>query len=158
MKKSPWILAAVLLFASAAAFAQTPQSHPPLSQEALAAILGQPAASSCAVQPSGARQAAKRPAAPTGKSACTATALCGSSPSQSCSGNSSCSAIDQDCTNFETGSVTCDGVPTPCPNACSCSSLPFSQRQCCFCAQNGDCTSCCRCDGGTIGQCALQCS
>jgi hypothetical protein len=64
MKKT-WILACILLFVTVAAFAQKP-SQPPLSKEALAAILGQPAASSCATQPSGIRQAAKRPTILTG--------------------------------------------------------------------------------------------
>jgi hypothetical protein len=76
MKKNPWILACVLLFVSVAALAQTPRSHPPLTQEALAAILGQPVAGSCATQPSTAHQVAKRPTALTGKALCTATATC----------------------------------------------------------------------------------
>lgn len=50
MKKT-WIVACALLFVSVAGFAQTP-SQAPLSPEARAAILGEPAATgSCATQP-----------------------------------------------------------------------------------------------------------
>ena len=52
MKKA-CLIACALLFVSIAAFAQTP-SQAPLSPEARAAILGEPAATgSCATQPAG---------------------------------------------------------------------------------------------------------
>jgi hypothetical protein len=52
MKKT-WIVACALLFVSVAGFAQAP-SPAPLSPEARAAILGEPAATgSCATQPAG---------------------------------------------------------------------------------------------------------
>jgi hypothetical protein len=157
MKKAS-ILACILLFVSVAAFAQTP-SHPPLTQEALAAILGQPAASSCATQPSGVRQVARRPAILTGKSACTATANCGSDPARSCSGNSSCTAVDRDCSVNEQGHVTCDGVTTWCPTVCPspCAGLTGTQYQCCQCDQTGDCLHCCRCAGGNFADCLNNC-
>jgi hypothetical protein len=155
--KNPWILACVLLFVTVAAFAQTP-SRPPLTREALTAILGLPAASSCATQPSGVRQVAKRPAI-LGKSLCNAMASCGTDPSVSCSGSTSCIAVDADCTNFETGYVTCDGVTKSCPTQCNCDALiGMHNRQCCNCAQTGDCIDCCRCDGGGIFQCSQLCS
>jgi len=152
--KKPWIFACVLLFVAAAAFAQTP-SRPPLTQEALAAILGLPAASSCATPPSGVRQVARRPAILTGKALCTATSNC-QYTTVTCSSNvstSSCSAVDANCSAGVSGSVTCDGVTTSCPACCTGTTI---QVACCKCAQVGDCFSCCRCDGG--GRCALQCS
>src|SRR5262249_30894142 len=66
MKKAS-ILACSLLFVAVAGFGQA-QSQPPLSREALAAILGLPAASSCA-----AHYAAKTPAHVIAKSDCTGT-------------------------------------------------------------------------------------
>ncbi|HEX4959284.1 MAG TPA: hypothetical protein VF173_00500 [Thermoanaerobaculia bacterium] len=152
------ILACVLLFVAVAVFAQPP-SQPPLTREALAAILGQPAASSCATQPSDIRHAAKRPAI-TGKSLCTATANC-ESGTVSCSSNvnaSSCTAVDvnSNCSVNEPGHVTCDGVTTWCPIRCNCiiSGIEF---QCCKCAQTGSCTRCCRCNGGELDQCTMEC-
>jgi hypothetical protein len=149
MKKAS-ILACSLLFISVAAFAQTPQSHPPLTQEALAAILGLPAASSCAAQPSGVRQAAKRPAI-VGKATCTANCQFGGAVS--CSGTV-CNGVNASCSS-EPGHVTCDGVTTSCPACCTGTGR---QLACCQCDQTGDCTTCCRCDGGTVGHCAIVCS
>jgi len=151
MKKAS-ILACSLLFVSIAGFGQT-QSQTPLSREALAAILGLPAASSCAAQPAAARQVAKRPAIPTGKSLCTATATCQFGLTVSCSSNvnaANCSATNASCPS-QAGSVTCDNVTTPCQPCC-----PVAD-QCCKCDVTGDCMACCRCDGGSIGHCALQC-
>jgi len=155
MKKTS-ILACALLFVAVAAFAQVPPSQPSLTQEALAAILGLPAAGSCALQPSGVRQAAKRPAVLTGKSLCNATANC-QYTTVSCSSNisaSSCSATDAACPD-QAGSVTCDGVTTSCPECCT-GTLP-RQIACCQCAQTGDCNECCRCGGGTFSSCAKAC-
>src|SRR5262245_36154366 len=137
MKKAS-ILACSLLFASIAAFAQTPQSQPPLTQEALAAILGLPAASSCAVQASAARQVARRPAIPAGKSLCTATANCQFGRTVSCSSDvnaSNCSAVDSTCPSAP-GYVTCDGVTTSCPQCCTGGG---NQYWCCACDATNDC-------------------
>lgn len=158
MKKS-WILAGALLFVSAAAFAQTPPSHTPLTQEALTAILGLPAAGSCATQPSGVRQVAKRPAILTGKSACTATATCQFfGVTVSCAGNNNpgiCTSVDANCPAGEPGHVICDGVTTYCPACCTGAGPQF---QCCKCDEYGDCISCCRCAGGDLITCGQQCS
>src|SRR4051794_40847123 len=110
MKKAS-ILACALLFASVAALAQAPPSQPPLTQEALAAILGLPAASSCAAQPRGVQEVAKRPAIPSGKALCTATATCEFGRTVSCSSNissTSCTAVNASCQS-QSGYVTCDG-------------------------------------------------
>jgi len=156
--KKEWILACVLLFVSVAALAQTPQSQPPLSREALAAILGLPAASSCAMQPSGTRQVANRPATLTGKSLCTATANC-QFTTVSCSSDisaSSCTAVDANSSAGQPGYVTCDGHTTSCPACCT---GTVKQIQCCRCAQDpNDCVSCCVCGGGTFFRCSQGCS
>jgi len=156
MKKS-WILACVLLFATVAAFAQTP-SRPPLSREALAAILGQPVAGSCATQPADIRQVAKRPGAlPEKSTLCTATATCQFGNSVSCSSSvnaANCTAVNANC-NTEPGHVTCDGQTTSCP-AC-CSGTP-RQVSCCKCEQTGDCFACCFCGGGGPVACSRECS
>jgi hypothetical protein len=76
MKKA-WTIAFALLFASALGFAE-PASQPPLTSEALAAILSQPGTpGTCATQQSGAVFAAKRPGI--GLKA-TCTAACDSVP------------------------------------------------------------------------------
>lgn len=155
MKKA-WILTCVLLFVAVAGFGQT-QSPPPLTQEALTAILGLPAASSCAVQPSGVRQVAKRPAILTGKALCTATATCQFGTTVSCSSNvnaANCMAVNASCPS-EPGHVTCDSVTTSCPACCPIGTL--RQMACCHCDQTGDCNACCRCDGGSVGECSLAC-
>jgi len=152
--KKPWILACVLLVVAVAALAQTP-SRPPLTQEALAAILGQPAASSCATQTSGVRQVAKRPGILLEKSLCNATATCQNGSTVSCSSNvnaANCTAVNASCPS-EPGDVTCDGQTTSCPACCTGTA---HQIQCCNCDQTGDCMTCCRCDGGTISYCALH--
>jgi hypothetical protein len=153
--KNPWILACVLLFVTVAAFAQTP-SRPPLTREALAAILGQPAASSCATQSSGVRQVAKRPAALPEKALCNATVTCQFGTTVSCSSNvnaANCMAVNPSCMS-EPGHVTCDGQTTWCP-ACCTGTTPI-QKACCSCDATGDCMACCRCDGGGISFCALH--
>ncbi len=111
--KKLWVAACTLLVVSAAGFAQTPK-QPLLTQEALAAILGQPAAGSCAIQADGARQAAKRPKVPHEKSQCTATCESGT---LSCPSNpTNCSATNAACEiNNMPGYVTCDGVLYSCP-------------------------------------------
>lgn len=62
--------------------------------------------------------AAKRPSQGLEKSACNATANCWDGTTRSCSGNTSCSAVDSNCSGGQRGSVTCDGVTTQCPSCC----------------------------------------
>jgi len=156
------IIACTLLFIATAGFAET-ATPAPLSAKALAAILG-PAAvkSACALPQTGVVLAARRPRTGGGqtgggltKALCTATAAC-ESGTVYCEGNNSstsCSAYDRNCDLGEQGHVTCDGNTTWCPTACPCNDTPM----CCRCYANGDCMSCCRCDGGTLYQCAEQC-
>ena len=139
--KRAWSVVAVLLFVSAAGFAEP--SPAPLSEEALAVILGPSAAGpACAPQAAAApRPAGTKPAGRPGggveTSACNATAQCYSG-TVSCSGNSSCSAVDRNCAVPTAGYVICDGVYTGCNYGCS---------YCDQCAATGDCISCCQCDG-----------
>lgn len=152
------ILACVFLCASAASFAQTP-SQPPLTREALAAILGGPPVSgSCSPLASHVRFAAKQPRIGLEKALCTATANCFPG-TVTCSGYNSitsCSSADRNCPT-EQGHVTCDGHTTVCSAACTCTGTPL-QVACCMCAQTGDCFSCCRCDdAGHVAQCLLNC-
>ena len=72
-------------------------------------------------------------------SACTATATCGSSPSVSCSGNTSCTAIDQNCAGGIQGFVRCDNVTTncpACPSECDEGDIRFIPEGCC-CSPSG---------------------
>lgn len=86
-------------------------------------------------------------------SACGATANC-LSGTVSCTGNSSCDAVDQNCGTSQQGYVACDGVKTWCPTACDgCPLLDW----CCHCAATSDCFACCRCAGGTGMQCQAEC-
>jgi hypothetical protein len=160
--KRVWIVVCLctLALVSTPGFAQTP-SVATLTSEALAAILGPSAVAgsgSCAGQ-RGESLAVQRTTYGGGvgtDSICDATANCASGTVH-CEGNSVCSAVDRDCLSCEQGHVTCDGVTTWCPTACNCNSYFGIQRWCCLCACNGDCFSCCRCDGGGAGQCAFQC-
>lgn len=177
MKKEAWFVAcALLLCVSAAGFAQTA----PLTNEALAMILGQPAVKgACATQSSRVLFAAKGPGDGPGgvgqMSACTAQASCGSGVTPvSCSGNSTCSAIDRNCPS-QRGQVTCDGVTKTCAvcpvdycaqcastgdcvACCRCDGgTAIMCNNCCTCDATGDCMACCRCGGGTLSQCSRQC-
>ena len=144
--KRAWILAVALIFVSAAGLAQAP-SPAPLSDEALAAILGSPAAGgACAPRPEGVQFAAVRPGSNV-KSACTATAQCASG-TISCSGNSTCSAQDRNCAIPTNGKVTCDGVTTWCPSVCT---------VCDQCAATDDCVACCQCQGLSYILCVRAC-
>jgi hypothetical protein len=149
--RTAWMVACALLFLSVAGFA-APAPSAPLSSEALAEILGQPAVSGpCAGQPSEVSfvvlpthlsQSALE------KALCTATAHC-QSGTVSCTSNTSttsCSAADRNCSIAERGHVTCDGVTTLCPTPCS---------PCEICAATGSCFYCCKCEGGT--NCARSC-
>ena len=157
MKKA-WIVTCAILAVTAVAFAETP-SQPRLTSEALAVILSEPGGSgSCAPGESGAVFAAKRPS--TGmKAMCTATCDSGT---VSCTGTT-CTAANRNCDNGEVGHVTCvtNGVSstTSCTPACPapCSTGTIQERRCCQCDLTGDCISCCRCDGGTLSQCAMAC-
>ncbi|HSS77469.1 MAG TPA: hypothetical protein VLV54_12080 [Thermoanaerobaculia bacterium] len=90
------------------------------------------------------------------KSACTATANCGTGSPVSCSGTSSCTAVDRNCAAGVRGNVTCDGVKTKCQPACpvdcdalanqcaeTCGFCPITQFQCdpyiCHCDFNPNC-------------------
>jgi hypothetical protein len=150
------IFALTALFLSVAAFADTP-SVAPLTREALASILGQPAASgSCATQASGALFAAGGTGASLEKSACSATATCASG-TISCSGSGTCTAVDRNCSSGERGHVTCGsttGSTTSwCPTPCC-----YSSDWCCQCALTEDCFACCRCDGLGYVICTRDCS
>lgn len=148
MKKA-WIVASALVFVSVAGFAQVP-SQAPLTSEALAAILGSPAATgACATQQSGMLFAAKGAGNGPVKAACTATAAC-ETGTVSCSGTSSCTALDRNCASGVRGQVTCNGVTTLCPTVCGC-------NFCCQCAQTGDCFACCRCEGYPYIVCSRSC-
>ena len=143
-----WIVACVVLFASAPGFARTP-GKAPLSSEVVAAILG---GGACASQGSHAVFAAKGPAVDQSKSTCSATASCGGTATVSCNGTSSCSAQDRNCDLGIRGQVTCDTVTTQCSQACSCGTV-----FCCQCDATGDCFACCRCGGGSPGSCIISC-
>ena len=150
MKKAA-IIACSLLFVAVAGVAET-KSPPPLSAQAMAAILGQPAVQgSCPTPQSEVLFAARRPAVP---KSCSATATCASG-TVSCSvpgAGGTCTFANRDCSINERGHVTCNGVTTNCPTSC-CTPPVW----CCQCDNTGDCFSCCRCGGGGPGQCALQC-
>lgn len=154
--KSAWIVGSALLLVAAAGFASTP-SPSPLPD--LAFLLAQPAVTgACAVPQSEVRLAAKRPPRRPNleKALCTATVICDSGTVISCEGNSSstsCSAVDRDCSIFQRGSITCDGVTTVCPTHCPCD----ERGPCCRCDRYGDCMSCCRCGGGTFSECNAEC-
>jgi hypothetical protein len=147
MKKT-WIAALALALFAVAAFSQAP-SPAPLSNAALARILGEPAAATaaCRTRTSGVTFAARNPLP--SKSACTATANC-ESGTVGCSGNTSCSAYDRSCPG-EPGHVVCDGTSHYCATECppdDCTTGGPRQRACCRCAQTGDCLDCEFCDFG----------
>jgi hypothetical protein len=127
----------------------------PLSNEELTAILAQPTDGdgSCATRTEGALFALELPRPGLQRSACTAVANCASG-TVSCSGNSSCTAVDSNCDIGQRGQVTCDGVTTLCP-LCPCDDTPV----CCRCERDpGDCKACCRCAGGTFFECDEACN
>ncbi len=156
--KRVWIVVCTCTLAlCSVGFADTP-SPAPLSPEALAVILGPSAVSpACAARQGGSLAAGPNQRVEVAtKSICNATANCASG-TVSCNGNSICISVDRDCLNCEQGYVSCDGATTNCPTACNCSQFTGINRWCCQCACTGDCIACCRCDGGTLGQCAIQC-
>jgi len=132
MMRKVWLFACALFFVSVVSFAQTP-SPPPLTNEALAAILGQPVAGACAARTDGPREVAKRPARLGEKSVCNATAKCQlGAGSVSCSGNGTngCSSVDSNCAAGQPGYATCDGVTHWCPPCAECVGTCFSSVQC----------------------------
>jgi hypothetical protein len=157
--KTAMISAGILLLVSVVGHAQTPNPTP-LTPEALATILGAPATcGASAVKPSTALFVANRPRIGLEKSLCSATANCATG-TVSCQGNNSttsCSGFDRNCSLGERGHVTCDGITTSCPTACTVSDCTGIQKFCCLCAEMDDCYNCCRCSGGGPGQCAARC-
>jgi len=150
MKKAV-ILACTLAIVSAVCLAQAP-SVAPLSAQALAMILGQPAATgSCPLPQGNAVFAARRPAL---AKSCSATANCWDGSQVSCSftgAGGTCTATDSNCDAGVRGSVNCNGTVTSCPQC------PCGTPNCCQCDATGDCFACCRCDGGGAAHCALLC-
>jgi len=146
-----WIVACTLLLVSVAGLAHTP---PPLTAEALDAILGQPNGS-CNPRQTPPPQsqmvlAANHPVRGLAKALCSASASCGTS-TISCQGNNSttsCTATDRNCSVGQRGFVTCDGVTT------YCTTCPIDW--CKECSATGDCFACCRCNNGT--GCLRQCN
>lgn len=87
-------------------------------------------------------------------SECNATAVCENGTTVSCSGSSTCSAVDRDCANYVEGRVTCDGVTTSCPTTCPepiC--YPWETWWCCQCRRGGSEFACCVCTSGDPGWC-----
>ena len=155
--KRVWIAAAVLIFlAAAAGFSQAPApSIAPFSAEALAAILGQPAADACPKPQESVVLSAQRQG--TFKT-CSATATCNDTSGINVTCNysgsgGSCSFQNQNCAALVRGHVTCQGTTVVCPLCPSDCGSP----KCCQCEATGDCFACCRCDGGTVGQCIDAC-
>jgi|SRR5436305_1877527 len=122
------IVGCAALFVSIACLAQTP-GPAPLSQEVLAAILGQPAVTGEPTSPQTEEPmlaAAKRPLPL--KATCTATCLYGGTVS--CSTSGSCTSVDGTSCSSR-GHVTCGGTTKTCSNCyldCRCSG--FSDAFC----------------------------
>src|SRR5690349_208488 len=127
------IVGCAILFISIAGLAQT-TSPAPLSQEALAAILGQPAVAGEPASPQTEEPvlaSAKRPLPV--KAACTATCVFGAS-TVSCTGSGSCTSVDGTSCSSK-GHVTCGGVTKTCSTcyiSCRCagSSDSFCRANC----------------------------
>ena len=154
--KRIWIVGVILSFLSVAVgFSQVPgPSVAPLSDQALATILGQSTGAACP-QP---QESMLLPDQPPGVQfmTCSATAICGdTSGSVSCNFGGSggtCTFQNQNCASGITGQVNCNGTITQCPPC------PCGTPACCTCASTGSCQSCCRCAGGTIRGCFEECS
>lgn len=154
MKKAT-ILMCALLFVSITGVAQTP-GPVLLSEEVLAMILGESAAGAACATNKAPGKGGVVYASEGIESACTATAVC-ETGTVSCSGNSSCTAVDRDCSILERGHVVCDGVTTTCSTSC-CNTGTMIQRFCCRCDATGGCMDCCRCAGGSLSQCNFACN
>jgi hypothetical protein len=128
------ILGCAVLFVSIAGLAQTP-SPAPLSQEALSAILGQPAVTGEQASPQTEEPvlaSAQRPLPL--KFLCSASCYLGGSVTCSSGGPGSCSAVDGTSCSSR-GKVTCAGITATCSN----------------CYLN------CRCGGHTDSFCRANC-
>ena len=150
--KRIWIVGVILSLLSVAAGFSVP-----LSDEALAAILGQSSGAACPQPPQGSLDLPGQH--PGVNMTCSATATCtDTSPGTPVSCNwggsgGSCTFQNQDCDLGIRGQVNCNGTVTQCP-ACPCNDTP----KCCQCEATGDCVACCRCAGGTIIQCNQECN
>jgi len=134
------LLACAVLFISSVCFAQAPD-RAPLSEEALAVILGPPATASDS--PQGAMAFAAKLPQFLEKATCTASCMGGGTVS--CT-STNCSAKNGTCSNL-TGSVTCGSTAKYCPTPSYCT-------RCNVC---GDCYSCCLCSGHTGAFCSANC-
>ncbi|HEY3570575.1 MAG TPA: hypothetical protein VGP73_21775 [Thermoanaerobaculia bacterium] len=126
------IVGCAALFISIAGLAQTP-SPAPLSQEALAAILGQPAVTGELTSPQ-----TEEPVLASAKRhlplKATCTAKCPFSTTVSCTTSGSCSSVDGTSCSAK-GHVTCNGVTTSCATCyvncrCAGSSDTFCRANC----------------------------
>jgi hypothetical protein len=150
MRIARLVVCALLLLSVAAYATPAPTPNPaPLSDAALAAILGAPLGATACAKP----QPAARYGGLNLKAFCEVQCDSGS---VSCTGNPTCTAVNRDCSSLEPGHVTCNGVTTNCTPGC-CTTGTMHDKQCCRCEATGNCFDCCRCDGGTIGQCAMAC-
>jgi hypothetical protein len=155
MKKT-WIVALSLLFTAVAGFADGP-TPAPLSDEALAAILGEPlAGSSCATQTGGTGEAGLAAAVSGEKAIYTCAIFCPNGSQLRCQGSTPCTAAERNCGGLERGHVTCDGRTTSCSPGC-CTDGTAQQNACCRCNVTENCVDCCRCQGGTLAQCSQSC-
>lgn len=154
--KRIWIVGVILSFLSVAAgFSQvSAPSVAPLSDQALAAILGQSTGTACPTPQGG----VALPDQPPGIQfmTCSATATCSNTlPGTPVSCNyggsgGTCTFQNQNCAAGIRGQVNCNGTITQCP-MCPCT------PQCCICQEEGDCMSCCRCAGKPISKCIQEC-
>lgn len=69
------------------------------------------------------------------QSTCSAWANCEDGTMVDCTGENTCTAVDQDCSVGQEGYVECDGVRTSCPSCCPCGTCGtirwFKTEQCC---------------------------
>jgi hypothetical protein len=149
--KRVWIVGVILSFMSVAAGFSAP-----LSDGALAAILAQPAGTECP-QP---QESVLSPDPLQGAQfkTCSAVATCNDTSGVNVSCNFSgsggtCTFQNQNCAAGIRGQVNCNGAVTQCPVCPSSCGTPV----CCNCEATGDCIACCRCAGGTFGQCFQAC-
>lgn len=149
MKKT-WIIAWTLLFVSVAGFADGPAPSP-LSDEALAAILGESVAGASCATAQGVPM--NRVSIVQNEKTCSATVTCLDGSTRSCSSAvGTCTAVNPNCPTTP-GSVNCNGAVTSCPACGGCTGSPL----CCQCDLTGDCMACCRCGGGGLGGCRQAC-
>lgn len=148
--KRAWIVSVILSFMSVATGFSAP-----LSDEALTAILGQPAGAECA-QP---QESLILPDQLQGiqYKTCSATATCNDSSGVNISctfggSGGTCNFQNQDCAAGKRGYVYCNGTRTDCPPC------PCGGPNCCICESTGDCYACCMCNGGGPPfQCSQAC-